>query len=294
MKQATVFKYEAFTDIPDLGNPAGIVFNGDDYSDEEMQMIAEMAGYNETSFLCKSGEADLRIRYFTPGHEMNLCGHATVASLYALIEKGRLQADQTYQIETKAGILPAKAAERNGRVYITLEQAPPQFLPFTGDKEKLAASLGITAEDFHSELPIVYGSTGIWTLIVQLRSLQASRNMVPDNAQFPAVLRDLPKASVHPFSLETVHPESDLHGRHFSSPFSGTTEDPVTGTASGVMAAYMRQYGGSEAECLTIEQGQEIGKDGKVEIRITEDNEKMKIEMTGTAVYAESINFQLP
>ncbi len=145
MKQATVFKYEAFTDIPDLGNPAGIVFNGDDYSDEEMQMIAEMAGYNETSFLCKSGEADLRIRYFTPGHEMNLCGHATVASLYALIEKGRLQADQTYQIETKAGILPAKAAERNGRVYITLEQAPPQFLPFTGDKEKLAASLGITA-----------------------------------------------------------------------------------------------------------------------------------------------------
>lgn len=151
MKQATVFKYEAFTDIPDLGNPAGIVFNGDDYSDEEMQMIAEMAGYNETSFLCKSGEADLRIRYFTPGHEMNLCGHATVASLYALIEKGRLQADQTYQIETKAGILPAKAAERNGRVYITLEQAPPQFLPFTGDKEKLAASLGITAEDFHSE-----------------------------------------------------------------------------------------------------------------------------------------------
>lgn len=108
MKQATVFKYEAFTDIPDLGNPAGIVFNGDDYSDEEMQMIAEMAGYNETSFLCKSGEADLRIRYFTPGHEMNLCGHATVASLYALIEKGRLQADQTYQIETKAGILPAK------------------------------------------------------------------------------------------------------------------------------------------------------------------------------------------
>lgn len=118
--------------------------------------------------------------------------------------------------------------------------------------------------------------------------------MVPDNAQFPAILRDLPKASVHPFSLETVHPESDLHGRHFSSPFSGTTEDPVTGTASGVMAAYMRQYGGSEAECLTIEQGQEIGKDGKVEIRITEENGEMNIKMTGTAVYAETINFQLP
>lgn len=60
------------------------------------------------------------------------------------------------------------------------------------------------------------------------------------------------------------------------------------------MAAYMRQYGGSEAECLTIEQGQEIGKDGKVEIRIAEENGEMNIKMTGTAVYAETINFQLP
>ncbi len=148
MKQATVFKYEAFSDIPDLGNPAGIVFNGDDYSDEEMQMIAEMAGYNETSFLCKSGEADLRIRYFTPGHEMNLCGHATVASLYALIEKGRLQADQTYQIETKAGILPAKAAERNGRVYITLEQAPRNFCRLRVTKKSLRPRSGLRLRIF--------------------------------------------------------------------------------------------------------------------------------------------------
>ncbi|MGY5190346.1 UNVERIFIED_CONTAM: PhzF family phenazine biosynthesis isomerase, partial [Bacillus amyloliquefaciens DSM 7 = ATCC 23350] len=74
---------------------------------------------------------------FTPGDEMNLCGHATVASLYALFEKGKLEADQTYQIDTNAGILPVKAAERQGRVYITLKQPSPQFLPFTGDKEKL-------------------------------------------------------------------------------------------------------------------------------------------------------------
>ncbi|MBY8914361.1 PhzF family phenazine biosynthesis isomerase [Bacillus sp. YC2] len=294
MKQATVLQYEAFTDVPKMGNPAGVVLDGDGYSEEDMQRIAHKAGYNETSFLCKSAAADVKIRYFTPGHEMNLCGHATVASLYALIEKGRLQANQRYTIETKAGILPVEASERDGRVYITLEQASPQFLPFTGDKEKLAASLGITAADFHDQLPIVYGSTGIWTLIVPLKTLEASQNMVPDNKQFPDILQDLPKASVHPFSIETVHPESDLHGRHFSSPFSGTTEDPVTGTASGVMGAYMRKYGGSDAGTLTIEQGQEIGKDGKVEINIGEENGKIKIKMTGTAVYAESIDLQLP
>ncbi|MDJ1632070.1 PhzF family phenazine biosynthesis isomerase [Bacillus velezensis] len=126
------------------------------------------------------------------------------------------KADQTYQIETKPAFFPQKPLNETPGIHHT-RTGSPQFLPFTGDKEKLAASLGITAEDFHSGSLIVYGSTGIWTLIVPLRSLKASRNMVPDNAQFPAILRDLPKASVHPFSLETVHPESDLHGRHFSS-----------------------------------------------------------------------------
>lgn len=56
----------------------------------------------------------------------------------------------------------------------------------------------------------------------------------------------------------------------------------------------MRKYGGSDAATLTVEQGQEIGKEGKVEINISEENGEAKIKMTGTAVYAESIHLQLP
>ncbi|MBU2659626.1 PhzF family phenazine biosynthesis isomerase [Bacillus cabrialesii] len=288
MKEIEVLKYEAFTSSPGKGNPAGVVLQGDDYTEEEMQTIAERAGYSETSFIKKSESADLELRYFTPGHEMNLCGHATVASLYALCEKGLLKSGKTYSIQTKAGILPVKIAEKEGRIHITLEQASPQFKPFTGDREKLAGALGITEEDFHDDLPIVFGSTGIWTAIVPLRSLEASQKMVPDNKQFPEVLVDLPKASVHPFTFETVHPASDLHGRHFSSPYSGTIEDPVTGTASGVMGAYMQQYGRAGQREFVIEQGQEIGKDGKVEIEITEEGGHVKVHMTGTAVYSET------
>ncbi|MED4663440.1 PhzF family phenazine biosynthesis isomerase, partial [Bacillus subtilis] len=134
----------------------------------------------------------------------------------------------------------------------------------------------------------VFGSTGIWTAIVPLKSLEASKKMVPDNKQFPEVLIDLPKASVHPFTFETVHPDSDLHGRHFSSPYSGTIEDPVTGTASGVMGAYMKHYGNAEQHKFIIEQGQEIGKDGKVEIEMNEAGGHVKVNMTGTAVYSET------
>lgn len=288
MKVAEVLKYEAFTSSPGKGNPAGVVLQGDDYTEDEMQIIAERAGYSETSFIRKSESADLELRYFTPGHEMNLCGHATVASLYALCEKGMLESGKTYSIQTKAGILPVKISEKDGRIHITLEQASPQFKPFTGDRKKLADALGITDEDFHEDLPIVFGSTGIWTAIVPLKSLEASKKMVPDNKQFPEVLVDLPKASVHPFTFETVHPDSDLHGRHFSSPYSGTIEDPVTGTASGVMGAYMKHYGNAEQHKFIIEQGQEIGKDGKVEIEMNEAGGHVKVNMTGTAVYSET------
>ncbi|MCI3987055.1 PhzF family phenazine biosynthesis isomerase [Bacillus vallismortis] len=288
MKEIEVLKYEAFTSSPGKGNPAGVVLKGDHYTEEEMQIIAERAGYSETSFIRDSKSADLELRYFTPGHEMNLCGHATVASLYALCEKGMLETGKTYSIQTKAGTLPVKISEKDGRIHITLEQASPQFKPFTGDRKKLAAALGITEEDFHKDLPIVFGSTGIWTAIVPLRSLKASKKMRPDNKQFPDVLVDLPKASVHPFTFETVHPDSDLHGRHFSSPYSGTIEDPVTGTASGVMGAYMKQYGHAKQREFIIEQGQEIGKDGKVGIEINEEGDQVKVNMTGTAVYSET------
>lgn len=105
--------------------------------------------------------------------------------------------------------------------------------------------------------------TGIWTAIVPLKSLEASKKMVPDNKQFPEVLIDLPKASVHPFTFETVHPDSDLHGRHFSSPYSGTIEDPVTGTASGVMGAYMKHYGNAGGINLSLNKGRKLEKTEK-------------------------------
>ena len=77
-----------------------------------------------------------------------------------------------------------------------------------------------------------------------------------------------------------------MHGRHFSSPFSGTREDAVTGTASGLMAAYYAKYiKGSDHISIEIEQGQEIGKDGRVKIDVDFNDGIYQIEMSGTAIY---------
>ena len=147
---------------PNKGNPAGVVLNGDELTDEEMQEVALKVGFNETAFPVKSDIADLKVRYFTPGHEMDLCGHATMATVYALKTKGLLGDKTDITIETKAGVLPIKIDSTNeNEIYITMKQASPQFKEFKGSKEDLANSIGIKKEDIEDKLPILYGSTGL-------------------------------------------------------------------------------------------------------------------------------------
>ncbi|RAT11657.1 isomerase, partial [Bacillus cereus] len=273
MKTINVFHYDAFTNKPNMGNPAGIVLEADGLTEEEMQIIAEKVGYNETTFVLSSEVGDIRMRYFTPGFEMDLCGHGTVGTLYALRKKGLLEEKSNLTIETKAGILPIQiGVNENGETFIKMRQAAPQFKEFTGSKEELAHSIGLEVNDLDVSLPIVYGSTGNWTVIVPIKNLDACERMKPNNAAFPSVLKEIPNASIHPICLETYDEQAQMHGRHFSSAYAGTIEDPVTGTASGVMGAYYAMYLEKDFDHemeLIVEQGQEIHKDGRVTVYVT-------------------------
>lgn len=95
MKQIKVNQYDAFSRKPHKGNPAGVVFKADSLTDHEMQLIATKAKFSETAFILPSSSAELHIRYFTPGQEVDLCGHATIASLYALYTNNMLSKKKT-------------------------------------------------------------------------------------------------------------------------------------------------------------------------------------------------------
>ncbi|WP_226528782.1 PhzF family phenazine biosynthesis protein [Metabacillus niabensis] len=293
MKSVNVFHYDAFSKEPNKGNPAGVVLNGEDLTDEQMQEIAFKVGFNETAFPVKSAIADSRIRYFTPGHEMNLCGHATIATVYALSSRGMLGDKRNITIETKAGVLPIKIeTTADDDLYITMNQASPQFKEFNGSIEELAHSIGISREDIDPKLPILYGSTGTWTLLIPISNLTAFGKMKPNNKLFPTILKEMPKSSIHPFCLETIDLKADMHARHFSSPFSGTIEDAVTGTASGVMGAYYARYINAKQENplhLIVEQGHEMGKDGRVNVQVTKTENDVDIQISGSAVYVKDI-----
>jgi len=116
--------------------------------------------------------------------------------------------------------------------------------------------------------------------------------MHPQTQAFPAVLTEIPDASIHPFCLEAVAANSDMHARHFSSPASGTVEDTVTGTASGALGAYHREFidpsRPSDAP-LIIEQGYEVGREGYVRVWTDKTAAVHSVRIAGTACFVREI-----
>jgi PhzF family phenazine biosynthesis protein len=214
---------------------------------------------------------------------MNLCGHATVAAISALIERKGEIGSIKWIVETLAGIIDVEYNSENEEV--TMTQVDAEFAEFTGNKEELMKTLDLSEKDLDDRYPIMYGNTGTWTLIVPIKSLNSFHKMHPHNSDFPKVLKENPHSSIHPITLETFNKNNHMHGRHFSSCYSGTIEDPVTGTASGVMSAYYIKYiEPISAIEILIEQGQEIGKDGLVYAWAEKYNNGIKVRIAGTAV----------
>ena len=141
-KQIRIKQVDAFTTIPLSGNPAGVVTNADELDDVYMQRIAREMNLSETAFVQNSGVADFRLRFFTPKCEIDLCGHATIGAIYALIEEGRipLRSDHTLvHQETKAGILPIEIYSNNNIVQnIMMTQAIPQFKDLGVDNREIS------------------------------------------------------------------------------------------------------------------------------------------------------------
>lgn len=296
-----VLHYDVFTLTPGKGNPAGVVLSAENFDDRAMQTIAAQTGFGDTAFLSASSLADFRIRYFSPRREVALCGHATIAASIAL-HRRVVQATgpslQTFSLETNVGILRIEIATgAGGELMVFMNQAPSELRRFEGSLDLLLHSLAISAEDLHPSLPPMYGSTGRWTLVVPVRGLDPMRRMRPRPEEFAAALGDMPDASVHPFCLETVNEGVHMHARHFSSPNSATIEDPVTGTASGVLGAYYREFvddGCDGSSPLVVEQGLELGRDGLVYVWADRTPNGYTVRIAGTACFVTERIVQVP
>lgn len=268
MDRVRTLLVDAFTDAPLSGNAAGIVPDADDLSAIQMQAIARELAVSETAFLGASDVADRRVRYFTPTTEVDLCGHATIASHVHLFADGVIEAG-THTLETNVDVLDIDV-ESDGTVWMT--QDAPEIHELDVDTARVGEALGIDPADFAlDDLPFASSSTGLAFLIVPVTWFTALRDADPKMAAIEALSDELDVTGVYAFTFDTIDADATLHGRMFA-PLAGVPEDPVTGTASGAVGAYLRRFGAFESipDEMTFEQGHLIDRPGRVHVRVDE------------------------
>lgn len=215
----TFFLVDAFTKDKFKGNPAGVCILEEDLADDLMKQIACEVGASETAFL------DLRsnsLRWFTPKVEVALCGHATLATVVAIHDMGLLHEDETARLMTKSGPLQVKI--NAGRVTMTF---PLGGLPVSVDQDQpILKSLGLNSEI------LFYGKSGVKTLI-EVPSEETVRTLSPD-------YEELLKLDAYGVIVTCMGSHGYDFVSRFFHPWAGVNEDPVTGSAHCILAAYYK------------------------------------------------------
>jgi trans-2,3-dihydro-3-hydroxyanthranilate isomerase len=276
----TVYWVDAFCDRPFCGNPAVVVPQADGLSDTQMQHIAREVNCSETAFVLQPTlpEADFRLRWFTPTQEVNLCGHATIATLHALARDGRFNlhpgVTQILYLETRSGVLTVLVDYNQARPWVWLTLPKCQFEAVSSDlTQQIVAALGLP----HRPLtPPVVDSLNR-DVLVAIPHLHQLQTLNPDMSALTQLGKSQHWRGVGVYTRETVEPNRDVHIRFFA-PQSGIPEDPVTGSVSGPIALLLRQSGESkdpEHDLWRFEQGDCINRPGRLLIELQEDIPKL-------------------
>lgn len=279
------FQVDAFTDHPLGGNPCAILFDTEELDDETMLAIAREMNLSETSFVRQSRVADVGARYFTPAEEIPLAGHPTIATIFALVDAGRLRltGDRTQvTLELKVGPIPIEIQASQGKVQqIIMSQKKPQFLT-TYDLADVLPIFGLTADDALKQVPIQTVSTGTPQLMVCVKDLETLHRVQLDIPAYNKFRAAADFFSPHLFCLEGVTPVGNTFARHFGTP-PDAMEDPFTGSATGGMAAYLWRYGLIDQPTFIAEQGHWLGRPGQAMVEVIGSRDDIETVRVGGA-----------
>lgn len=247
---------DAFTNVPFAGNPAAVCVMEAPRPDDWLRNVARELNLSETAFLVPYN-GDFHLRWLTPAVEVDLCGHATVASAHVLWEDGHLPAGKQARFHTRSGVL---TADRSGE-WIELDfpvkiatpaEPPPELLPALGVSSPLAVA------------------KNVFDYLVEVESEEELRALKPDHSK----LRKIPVRGVI-VTARSSSPEFDFISRFFA-PGSGIDEDPVTGSAHTALGPYW----GAKLGRTEMTGYQASARGGVVRVRLKDD----RIILGGQAV----------
>jgi PhzF family phenazine biosynthesis protein len=213
----SIAQVDAFTAIPFAGNSAAVCVLPEPRDDRWMQDVAQEMNLSETVFLTRQADG-FNLRWFTPVVEVDLCGHATLASAHVLWETGHLQLGEQARFHTRSGLL---LAERKG-AWIEMD-FPTQAEEAASPPPGLLPALGVTA---------IYVGKNQFDYLVEVESEEIVRGMQPDFSRLVKV-----EARGVIVTSQASTQGYDFVSRFFA-PRVGLNEDPVTGSAHCCLAPY--------------------------------------------------------
>jgi PhzF family phenazine biosynthesis protein len=247
---------DAFTTERFRGNPAAVCVLEDERSDAWMAAVAREMNLSETAFLQRRNDG-WSLRWFTPGVEVDLCGHATLASAHALWEDGLAAADETLRFHTRSGVLTARREPDGIVLDFPAEPATPADAPpFLLDALGIGRPAAVARNRFD--------------YLIEVADAVALRALEPDMGKL-AVVRT--RGVV--VTARADDGEHDFMSRWFG-PQSGVPEDPVTGSAHCALGPWWAERLGR----MTLRGYQASARGGTVGVRVLGD----RVELVGSAV----------
>lgn len=256
-----IFQVDAFTSEPFKGNPAAVCLLKEKKPDSWMQQVALEMNLSETAFLLPEGQG-WRLRWFTPTVEVDLCGHATLASAFVLFQQQLASPDSTIHFYTRSGELTAQ--QQDG--WISLD-FPAFFERPYSHRVQLLEILNLNAKE------VVQSGKNV---IVETASAEEVRRLSPD-------FERLKKLPMHGLVVTTRsdQPPFDFISRYFA-PCVGIDEDPVTGSAHACLGPYWKQ----RLEKSTFRAFQASSRGGVVGVEVVGE----RVHISGQAVLLFSGN----
>ncbi|MCQ1531669.1 PhzF family phenazine biosynthesis protein [Lutispora saccharofermentans] len=267
------------------GNKAAVVFDDEGLNEKDMKAIAKYNNFSETAFISikESCYPDFNIRYFTPEEEVDICGHAALASFFILDKLGYLEKEEAYHL-TRAGKL--KTIKREDIFYIQMKE--PEIVGSI-DAEDIEKITTLKEQDIITDIngKISIVSTGLKDAIIEVDSMQALKNMSIKKEEMIAFCKSKDIVGAHVVSRETIEEDSDFSCRNFA-PAVGIDEESATGTSNASLIYYIKTMAKEKIEktSFKIEQGYFMNSPSNIFV-YADEKEKIEIYVGGRAQILE-------
>lgn len=287
--ELTIYQVDAFSNKPFGGNPAGVVPDARYLSEEIMQNIAKEMNLSETAFATLLDKDLYNVRFFTPACEVDLCGHATIATFYTLGKMGYIKpignGTKTIYQKTKAGKLAVDISYKDGEVdKIYMEQATPKILGNITDAKDLLKAMGMKMEGLGVLNQTVYPeiiSTGLPDIILPVKTKEVLDNLDVDMIALSKISEVLGVTGVHAFHLPEIN-SPIVYTRNFA-PLVGIDEEAATGTSNGALIYFLKIKNLIDGNNIVSYQGESMNRISHIYCNIEEKEGKYTVKVGGEA-----------